>query len=240
MNATRNATTRTLALGAVLALAGAAAANDTWSIRMNVDNQFDAYVGTSAQTAGSAVGSGNNWTVTYNFTLNNMQASDYFYVVTASDHRGAQGFLGEFTNITQGFQFNTGSPSWEVFPVGAYLQLIDSSWPSSWPSLLQPTQGQVDQALAYGAANPSVWVAPAEFLNWDNRQSGNITTWGHRPGVDATAEWIWNNARGSGNPFNPGYNHDEFLIFRVPGVPAPGSVALLGLGGALAIRRRRA
>lgn len=226
----------------LVALFGAASAStalaDTWQINMTVDNQFDAYVGTASQTTGSAVGSGNFWPTTYSFTVNNMQPTDYFYVSTASDYRTAQGFLGEFNNTTQNLQFNTGSSAWEVFPVGAYLQQINSNWPATWSAGQMPTQNEVDQALQWAASNANVWTTPAEFLNWDNRASGNITTWGHRPGIDPKAEWIWNNVT-NGNPFNPGYNHDEFLLFRVRGVPAPGSLALLGLGGIVAARRRR-
>jgi hypothetical protein len=225
-----------VALG--LLSAHAALGADTWQINMTVDNQFDAYVGTASQTTGSAVGTGNSWSTAYSFTLNNMQPSDYFYVATASDFGGAQGFLGDFTNVTQSLSFNTGTTAWEVFPVGAYLQQIDPNWPSSWPWLTMPTQNEVDQALLWAASNSSVWITPAEFTNWDNRVTGNITTWGHNPGIDPSAEWIWNNVTG-GNPFNPGWNHDEFLIFRVRGVPAPGSLALLGLGGLAAVRRRR-
>lgn len=226
---------------ALTALAtSAAVASDTWNISIAVDNQFDAYKGTASATTGSPVGSGSNWTTVFNYTVPGMAATDYFYIATASDHSGAQGFLGEFNNTTQNLKFNTGSSAWEVFPVGAYLQQIDSSWPTVWPGLTQPTQAQVDQALAYGNANPSVWITPATYTNWDNRQTGNITTWGHRTGIDANADWIWNNSRGSGNPFSPGYNHDEFLIFRVRGVPTPATAGLFGLAGLTALRRRRA
>ena len=228
-------TTRTLVL---LALAGAAPAlaQDTWQIDMNVDNQFDAYVGTASATVGSAVLTGSNWQVTYSLTQPGMLATDYFYVSTASDFWIAQGFLGEFRNVTKSLQFNTGSPAWEVFPVGAYLQQIDPSWPATWPKLQMPTQAEVDAALAFAAINPAVWVTPATFPNWDNRAVGNVTTWGHRPGVDPSVEWIWHNT-GAGNPFSPGANHDEFLIFRVPNVPEP-SCAVLLLAGLLAARRR--
>lgn len=228
----------TIVLSLFAATAGSAFALDTWQIKMTVDNQYAAYVGTSSATVGSAVQTDNNWATTESFTVGGMSASDYFYVATASDWGTAQGFLGEFNNVTQGYNFNTGSSQWEVLPAGAYLQQINSSWASTWAYNTMPTQSEVDQALAWAASNTSAWVTPAEYLNWDNRVTGNITTWGHRSGIDPTAEWIWNNT-GTGNPFQYGANHDEFLIFRVAGVPAPGGVAVLGLGGLVATRRRR-
>ncbi len=225
------------ALTVAAGLAAHAHALDTWQINMTVDNQYAAYVGTSSATVGAAVQADTNWTNVESFTVSGMSASDYFYVATASDFSGAQGFLGEFNNVTQSLNFNTGSAAWEVLPVGAYLQQIDASWPTTWPYLTMPTQSQVDQTLAWASTNTSAWVTPSQYLNWDNRVTGNITTWGHFAGIDANAEWIWHNT-GSGNPFY-GANHDEFLIFRVKGVPAPGGAAVLGLAGLVAVRRRR-
>ncbi|MFG0242049.1 MAG: hypothetical protein ACF8R9_04600 [Phycisphaerales bacterium JB054] len=222
----------------LVALAASTAAADNWTVNMTVDNLFDAYKGTASTTVGSAVGSGNNWAASYNFNLTGMAASDYFYVATASDFGGAQGFLGDFTNTTQNLKFNTGSPAWEVLPVGKYLQQIDSTWPATWPYLTMPTQTQVDQALNWAANNSSVWLTPDTFANWDNRVTGNITTWGHNSGISPKADWIWHNSLGSGNPFY-GYNHDEFLIFRVKGVPAPATAGLFGLAALAAARRRR-
>lgn len=226
-----------IALSVLVLSAGSAFALDTWQVKMTVDNQYAAYVGTNSSTVGSVVQADSNWFSTEIFTVSGMSASDYFYVATASDASVAQGFLGEFNNLTQSLNFNTGGPQWEVLPAGAYLQQIDASWPATWGFNQMPTQGEVNQALAWAASNSWAWQTPAEFLNWDNRVVGNITTWGHQPAIDASAEWIWHNT-GTGNPFNPGFSHDEFLIFRVAGVPAPGGVAMLGLGG-LAIGRRR-
>ncbi|MCB9844365.1 MAG: hypothetical protein H6811_00045 [Phycisphaeraceae bacterium] len=198
---------------------------------MTADNEFDAYVGTVSTTVGSAVGTGSNWATAFNFSFT-LNPGDYFYVASASDFGGAQGFLGEFTSGSQ--NLNTGHPAWEVFPVGKYLQQVDASWPSTWPALTMPTQTQVNQALAFAASNTSVWVPVSTFAGWDNKVVGNITTWGHNPGITPTAQWIWHNT-GSGNPFNPGANHDEFLIFRI--TPAPS--AMLPLLGAMAVGRRR-
>ncbi|HED52936.1 MAG TPA: hypothetical protein ENJ00_01885 [Phycisphaerales bacterium] len=215
-----------------------AEAQDTWQITMTVDNQYAAYVGTNSSTTGSVIASDNNWMTTESFTVSGMAATDYFYMATASDWSVAQGFLGEFTNVTQGFTFHTGSSAWEVLPAGAYLQQINSSWPSTWSPSQMPTQSEIDQALAWAAANPWAWVTPAEWTDWDNRAVGNVTQWGHRVGIDESAQWIWNNT-GTGNPFSPGANHDEFLIFRVPGVPTPSGATVLAISGLMAMRRRR-
>lgn len=215
-----------------------AAGADTWQIKMTVDNQYAAYVGTNAATVGAPVQADSSWFSTEIFTVPGMSATDYFYVATASDWGVAQGFLGEFNNLSQNYNFNTGTAAWEVLPAGAYLQQIDPTWPATWGFNQMPTQGEVDQALNWAASNSWAWQTPAEFANWDNRVVGNITTWGHRPGIDASAEWIWHNT-GTGNPFNPGFNHDEFLIFRVAGVPAPGGVAALAMAGLVVGRRRR-
>lgn len=223
--------------GAALIAGQPLAQADDWTIHMTVDNQFEAYLGTASATT-STVGSGAAWSTTFTFNATGATAADYFYVATSSDHSGLQGFLGDFMNDTTGFVFNTGSPVWEVFPVGAHLQQIDPAWPASWPPMLMPTQFEVDQALAYAVANPSVWIAPSTSPNWDNRVAGNVSDWGHRPGIDPNTQWIWNNITG-GNPFKPGHNHNEFLIFRVPGVPEPGSLVLLTIGGLAALARRR-
>lgn len=229
---------RTVTAAALAATAASAFALDTWQINMTVDNQYAAYVGTASSTVGSAVQVDSTWSTTESFNVSGMAASDYFYVATASDWGVAQGFLGEFRNVTQGYTFNTGSSYWEVLPAGAYLTSINSSWPSTWGYNQMPTQSEVDQALAWAASNSWAWVTPAEWTNWDNRVSGNVTIWGHRSGIDPTAEWIWNNT-GTTNPFMPGANHDEFLIFRVKGVPSPSAMALLGMAGAIGTRRRR-
>lgn len=229
---------RAAALGVVVPFVFAAGAvGDDWTINITVDNQYSIYFGNNL-TTNTFVGSDTNWTTTDTWNAVGMNPTDYAYVATASDRAVAQGFLADFNNTTQNYQFRTGGLVWEVFAAGPHLMAM-YGMAGSWPANLLPTQAELDTAITYAETN-NLWVTPAEFANWDNRIVGNITTWGHRPGINAISEWIWHAPPGfGGNPFSPGANHDEFLVFRVQGIPTPGAAAVLALGGLLGLRRRR-
>ncbi|MBX3382627.1 MAG: PEP-CTERM sorting domain-containing protein [Phycisphaeraceae bacterium] len=221
-----------LLIAAAASLAAALpAAGDDWLINMTVDNRFDVYFGTPTATNFYA-GGGNNWTVTYTITATGRAATDYLYVATASDRAVAQGFIGEFTNTTTNLTTVTGDAIWEVFPAGAYLTQLGLG-PGPWPTNVQPTQAQVDLAIAYATIN-NLWVTPG------NGGINGVSPWGARPGISPNARWIWHNANNAPDPTIGGFNHDEFLVFRIAGaVPTPGALALLGMGGLVAARRRR-
>ena len=224
---------------------------DNWTMSMTVDNQYDVYFGDQYLTSPTYVGGAAHWPITDTWSISGVASTDDLYVATASDQRIAQGFLGEFTNLTSGYSFvtsaATGTP-WQVFAAGAFLpqlNAIDPTIPSAvWPASQQPTQTQVQEAVAYATTN-SLWLTPDSAPNYYN--SDNPLPWGTRPGLPGNAEWIWHQAGvGSGAypaPFNGG-NQDEFLVFRIAGasVPEPSTFVLLGCGvlglAALAWRRR--
>ncbi len=221
---------------AALALSSAALADD-WTIHITVDNQYDVYFGDATATDFHA-GGDTNWTDTETWTALGRDPTDFLYVSTASDHAVAQGFLAEFINTTAGATIKTGDADWDVFPAGKYLSLIDGSWPNPWPPSLMPTQAQVDAAIAYATAN-NLWTDTTTAPGYNNGASP--LPWGTRPGIAGDADWIWyDSGTGTSSPYPApfdGYNHDEFLIFRVPNVPEP-SCAVLLLAGLLAARRR--
>ena len=230
-----------------ICFAGTLQAED-WDMYITVDNQYDIYFGTSTTTNFYA-GGDNDW-----FGVELVQAtgrlpSDYLYVATASDHNVAQGFLGTFTNTTTNATISTGDTVWEVFPAGAY-SATNPYGPGLWPANLMPTQPQVDTAIAYAEAN-GLWVAPTEVLGYDNDNSTPIAPytweWGwYFANIQPSASWIWyDSGNDPGIPgFRPapvnGFNHDEFLVFRVAGIaPEPATLAILTLGLVAGLARRR-
>lgn len=212
---------------------------DDWEIHITVDNQYDVYFGDGTSTDFFA-GGDTNWATTETWIALDRDPNDFLYVATASDHWIAQGFLADFINTTENVTIRTGSGIWEVFPAGAYLEDIDPSWPNPWPPSQMPTQSQVDDAIAYATAN-DLWVTPSSAPGYEN--GSNPDPWGTRPDISDEAAWIWYDSGGDpggGSPPPPfdGFNHDEFLVFRVPNIPEPASLALLAVAGAFALRRR--
>lgn len=244
---------------------GTAQAED-WDIYLTVDNAFDIYFGTPTTTTHHA-GSGNSWYTEYNYTATGRAATDYVYVSTASDQQVANAFIGEFRNLTTGAVVATGDVQWEVFPAGQYAAQL--GLPDPWPYdtsgndrvAIQPTQSQVDTAIAYAEAN-GLWVTPSYAPGYDNDPStpigaGNVYPWTnvtppHLPNIRESAKWIWHDSGNNpgGGDIGPGahlpapyfgFNHDEFLVFRIAGaaVPEPTTMTLLALGGVAMLRRRR-
>lgn len=219
--------------------AGSALADD-WSMSITVDNYYDIYFGDQFLTTPTFVGGDGDWPTTETWGILGVAATDFLYVATASDHFVAQGFIGEFKNLTTGYTFVTsddlGSP-WEVFPAGQYLadlNALDPTIPATvWPAGTQPTVTQVETAVAYATTN-GLWVATDSAPSYTNGDSP--APWGTRPSIPASAEWIWHDSGDVPGGLYPspfqGGNHDEFLVFRVEGaaVPEPTTLVLLSWG----------
>lgn len=239
-----------LVLCALVPPAGAVA--DNWDAYLTVDNQFDVYFGTWSQTNFYA-GGGASWPTEFHITAAGRPTTDFLYVATASDHSVAQGFIGTFTNTTLNKTISTGNTDtngnqiWQVFDAGAY-QATNPFWPNPWPASLMPTQAQVDTAIQFASLN-SLWHDPTGATGFDNDPATPTAPygypWTYYANIEQSAKWIWHDSgKDPGTAFMPaplsGFNHDEFLVFRVAGeVPEPATIAGLALLAPLVLRRRR-
>jgi hypothetical protein len=220
-------TTMGLAIAAGLAMCAGATANAAQVTAMiTADNHYSLYskggAGTLTLLGGNELGAGGA-PGTYNWSKpepHNFTTSDYFYIAAWSDNSVAQGLLAQVT--IDGQSFDSGNPAWQVYPT-----FIDRGDGSAHPS------AAVVAGYVATADSGNLWQTP--FVGGAN----GIAPWGTVPGINSTARWTWINNPNQSNPLSGGSGYGETLIFRIP-VPAPGAAAVLGLGGLIAARRRRA
>ncbi len=210
-------------------------------IAITVDNSYALFIGNNT-AATSLVGSDFNWPTTevYNFTLD---SDKYLYVVTASDLSVAQGFLGQFQNLSSGYKFYSNDPQWQVMATG-----LGSAAPYSG-SAADLTLLSNEIVDANGGGNPS-----GGWVSLTAGPANGSAPWGAIGSIDAAARWVWYSSNGDTDPTSPGFNHNEWLVFRVaiaatpdvpvpevPSIPEPSTTALmlLGLLGLGAAARKR-
>ena len=138
----------------------------------------------------------------------------YLYIAAWSDDQVAQGLLHDLK--VDGLPVYSGDPRWTV----TYTDSDLDACVGTPPAIVAPTMESTIPSP------PGGWLAPA--VGCANPAPGNTCygVWGNFPTIDLTAKRIWydsGNQSSSDAPFYPGFNHREFLIFRLDMRPAAGT-----------------
>lgn len=215
-------------LSLVLVAGAASVANaDTINALITADNHYAFFAGNGVGTwtyygrneldGGGAPGT-YNWSEaeTYSFDT----AGGYLYIAAWSDDSIAQGLLANLT--INGVDYSSGNAAWQVYR--SYADLDDGG--------AAPAVGTMAGLVAL-ADGGNLWESV--YVGGGN---GIQAPWGVVPGITDPARWMWVNNPNQPDPFQPGSDFGEMLIFRIA-VPTPGAAALMGLGMLASTRRRR-
>ncbi|MBC7773172.1 MAG: PEP-CTERM sorting domain-containing protein [Pyrinomonadaceae bacterium] len=199
-------------------MSGTITADNHYALYSSAGNVFS-YHGGNELDAGGVPGT-YNWSVAESYSF---EAGDFLYIAAWSDDSVAQGVLAQFQSDTLGLILS-GDPRWQVY--GTNINRNDGD--------PHPDAMEIAGHVGYADSN-ALWEAP--FIGGDN----GVTPWGNIVGIDEEAQWMWMNSVGDPDPLSGGSAGAEMLIYRTV-VPAPSSLAFLGLaglGGLTTLRRRR-
>ena len=187
----------------------------TFDVTVTADNQYGLYTGTQTQALNYAGGeyailASDIWTPeSYTMTLPEDQ---FIYVTSWSDHNTYQGLMAQFDNGSG--LILSGDPQWQVTATGITR---DNGAP---PVSITDLSNQIVLANAGSNASGGWGAAYAGFYNdpsslWGTAIGG---------GMASSARWMWYDSGmdPSANAPFVGFNHDEYLIFRIPIKARPG------------------
>jgi len=188
---------------------------DFLTLSITADNSYTLYAGTDA-AATLMVGGDQNRLAGDIFHaesyLIDPGAYPFLYVSAWSDDATAQGLLVEIAWRSRLFG---GGSAWRVYAVGTDLDIGSS------PPTLQEMTGHILAANASTGdpATTSVgWVVP---VIGENNGSSSYSCWGQVRDISTHAKWMWYQSGDEESPeirspFLRGFDHREFLIFRIP------------------------
>jgi MSHA biogenesis protein MshQ len=132
-----------------------------FSGRLNVDNQFWAYLSTDDAVQGTFIGSGNVWQTTYDISANLTPGQTYYLHLYAEDTGGPAGFLGDFELTGTDHVFANGQTT---------LTTNTADWRVSrtgWNNYQTPTSYGTNGAITWGT-RPGVDANATWIWSGDN------------------------------------------------------------------------
>lgn len=161
-----------IAVGAFLMVAtlSAPARATTLSAATTTDNLFNAYLSTNDAVLGTLIGSGIDWTTTYNFSAALTTGVTNYLHIEGIDVGGISAFIGDFTLSDAGFSFAaTGTQSLTTAPSNWGVNLTGFGNPYTTP-------------ISWGANGVGPWgvrpgiSAGANWI-WDSSLCTNCTAY---------------------------------------------------------------
>lgn len=161
-----------------------------------------------------------NWSLPETWTF---ETDGPIYLAAWSDDFFAQGLLGQFA-VAGGPTILSGDAGWQVYRTGLDRDTGDPA----------PAGAEMQSLINFATSN-NLWNAPTVG---DPNVAATLP-WHQIPGITPNARWMWADTPQGQDPFEPGNDWQEYLIFCY-NIPSPGAIALAGMGGLMMARRRRA
>jgi hypothetical protein len=212
-----------LALATLSISSAGLASATTISGNTTADNAFFAFLSTDNSVLGTQIASGNSWPTTFTIGPSALTPGVTNYLqFEVINYGGPGGFIGDFTLSDAAFHFANGTQS---------LSTDTTNW-----------------AGIYNSSNSSVavqpWVMPTGGVV--SFGANGVAPWGPRPGISASALWIWpNDANSLPSGSACQFCTVDFSIAVIPAsttVPEPTSLIAFGSGliaVAATLRRKR-
>ncbi|NCP65793.1 MAG: LamG domain-containing protein [Paraglaciecola sp.] len=214
------------------------AAASTLSGNLTADDEFDVFISTNDNLAGTYLGSGNDWRNTYTFSQNLVDGQDYYFHIYAKNNLSDAGFLGQFQLSGSDHVFSndlttvlTNTTDWKVSKTGwsgyvnastrngnngvspwATRPFISASATWIWSNTVTENSG-VYFSIKIKSLSKAAAADPINLAYYEFEQS----SWSGLGAVlDSSGQASHGSAVGSATPEFPGLTQKSCQVLNVP------------------------